>query len=575
MIIRILYFNYMVFLFLGQGLLHAQDSSIEFLKSNNDSIKKYSISNPKKALTFSFHVLEKQNNWEPSQQLINIYYNTSKALQSNNLDSQAIFYLNRSIELFLATPIAKRKNKQTLLPPWIILDIGNIYLKNNKPIEAEANYRIALENFERLKNPILKNQGLSTTYDNLALLSLQNNNFKRADSFYQQSLSLRLKSKKVEDILYSQLGLMSIQLLQDNELEAQKYFSQIQETYLQNKKLNSKGILTSNISRYNGQAQLLYFVYLYKKEFYEQAIPYLDRAGVLLEYFKSDFFQVQLYRAMNLVSLGKLDQAEDYIKGIIKETVYPMEIYQLLETIYEQQKKVPELLSVKDSIIQLQKENENSILPALKELETGLLLYNKQQEISKEERRANTFFLFFVIAIVSLITSFILLRMNYLLQKKKATVAEFENEIAQKSLKTKKMELVNKSNFIIQRNQHLNGLLTLVNKTETDHEENLKLINKVNRVVKNILKSETVYSQFEAQFKQVYPEFFKILVTKHGKLTSTDIQLCCYIKMNQTSKIIAQLTGVSVRTVEGQKYRLKKKFLIDKDLDLVTYIHSI
>lgn len=575
MIFRSLYFTLMGCLFLGQGLLHAQDTSIEFLKSINDSVKKYSISNPKKALTFSLQVLEKQNNWEPSQQLINIYYNTSKALQSTNLDSQAIFYLNRSIELFQATPVSKRKNKHTLLPPWIILDIGNIYLKNNKPIEAEANYLIALENFQRLKNPILKNQGLATTFDNLALLSLQDKNFKRADSFYQQSLILRIKSKKVEDILYSQVGLMSLQLLQDNELEAQKYFSQIQETYLQNKKLDSKGIVTSNIARYNGQAQILYFVYLCKKEFYEQAIPYLDRAAVLLEYFKSDFFQVQLYRAMNLVSLEKLDEAEAYIKGIIKETVYPMEIYKLLETIYEQQKKIPELLSVKDSIIQLQKEDENSILPALKELETGLLLYNKQQEISKEERRANTFFLFLIIAIVTLIASFILLRMNYLLQKKKATVAEFENEIAQRSLKTKKMELVNKSNFIIQRNQHLNGLLTLVNKTETDHEENLKLINKVNRVVKNILKSETVYSQFEAQFQEVYPEFFKILVTKHGKLTSTDIQLCCYIKMNQTSKIIAQLTGVSVRTVEGQKYRLKKKFLLDKDLDLVTYIHSI
>jgi tetratricopeptide (TPR) repeat protein/DNA-binding CsgD family transcriptional regulator len=575
MIIKNLYFTLMGCLFLGQGLLHAQDTSIEFLKSINDSIKKYSISNPKRALTFSLQVLEKQNNWEPSQQLINIYYNTSKALQSTNLDSQAIFYLNRSIELFQATPVSKRKNKHTLLPPWIVLDIGNIYLKNNKPIEAEANYLIALENFQRLKNPIFKNQGLATTFDNLAILSLQDKNFKRADSFYQQSLTLRIKSKKVEDILYSQVGLMSLQLLQDNELEAQKYFSQIQETYLQNKKLNSKGIVTSNIARYHGQAQLLYFVYLYKKEFYEQAIPYLDSAAVLLEYFKSDFFQVQLYRAMNLVSLEKLDEAEAYIKGIIKETVYPMEIYKLLEKIYEQQKKIPELLSVKDSIIELQKEDENSILPALKELETGLLLYNKQQEISKEERRANTFFLFLIIAIVSLIASFILLRMNYLLQKKKATVAEFENEIAQKSLITKKMELLNKSNFIIQRNQHLNGLLTLVNKTETDHEENLKLINKVNRVVKNILKSETVYTQFEAQFQEVYPEFFKILVTKHGKLTSTDIQLCCYIKMNQTSKIIAQLTGVSVRTVEGQKYRLKKKFLLDKDLDLVTYIHSI
>lgn len=575
MIFRILYFTLIGCLFLGQGLLYAQDTSIEFLKSINDSIKKYSISNPKRALTFSLQVLENQNNREPSQQLINIYYNTSKALLSTNLDSQAIFYLNRSIEIFQATPVSKRKNKHTLLPPWIMLDIGNIYLKNNKPIEAEANYRIALENFQRLKKPILKNQGLATTFDNLALLSLQDKNFKRADSFYQQSLTLRIKSKKVEDILYSQLGLMSLQLLQDNELEAQKYYTQIQETYLQNKKLNSKGIATSNIARYNGQAQLLYFTYLNKKKFYEKATPYIDRAAVLLEYFKSDFFQVELYRAMNLVSLGKLDEAEAYIQGIIEETAYPMEIYQLLETIYEEQRKIPELLSVKDSIIQLQKKYGNSILPALKELETGLLLYNKQQEISKEERRANTFFLFLIIAIVTLIASFILLRMNYLLQKKKATVAEFENEIAQKSLKTKKMELVNKSNFIIQRNQHLNGLLTLVNKTETDHEENLKLINKVNRVVKNILKSETVYSQFEAQFQEVYPEFFKILVTKHGKLTSTDIQLCCYIKMNQTSKIIAQLTGVSVRTVEGQKYRLKKKFLLDKDLDLVTYIHSI
>ena len=96
-------------LFLSQGLLHAQDTSIEFLKSINDSVKKYSISNPKKALTFSLQVLEKQNNWEPSQQLINIYYNTSKALQSTNLDSQAIFYLNRSITIKRHSCLEKEK----------------------------------------------------------------------------------------------------------------------------------------------------------------------------------------------------------------------------------------------------------------------------------------------------------------------------------------------------------------------------------------------------------------------------------------------------------------------------------
>ena len=575
MIIRPLYFTFFVFLFLGDGLLHAQDSDIEFLKAVNDSIKKYTVSRPNKALKFSFQVLENPKKWKPSQHFADVYYNTSKALVNNNLDAQAIFYLNRSIEIFQATPIAKRRNKDVLLPPWIMLDIGNVYFRNKNIKQAEINYRIALENFQLLKNPIFKSQGMATTFDNLALLSLQENNYKRADSFYQQSLKLRLKSKKIEDILYSQVGLMSIQLLQGNELEAEKYYSRIQDTYLQNKKLNNIGFATSNVARYFGQSQLLYFAYFSKNNFHEKAVSYIDSAAVLLEYFKSDFFQVQLYKARNLVSLERLEEAEDYIQEIIGETAYPMENYQLLETIYEKQKKVPELLSVKDSIIHLQNEYGNSILPALKELETGLLLYNKQQEINKEERRANTIFLFLVIAIVILITSFILVRLNYLLQKKKAAVAEFEKQIAEKSLKTKKIELINKSNFIIQRNQHLNSLLTLVNKNETDNEENLKLVNKVNRVVKNILKSEIVYSQFEAQFQEVYPEFFKVLVTKHGKLTSTDIQLCCYIKMNQTSKIIAQLTGVSVRTVEGQKYRLKKKLCLQKEMDLVTYIHSI
>ena len=575
MIFRNLYFILFVYFFSGNGLLRAQDTRIEFLKAINDSIKKHAVSSPKKALTFSLQVLENENKWEPSQQLVNVYYNTSKALLNTNLDAQAIFYLNRSIEIFQATPLEKRINKDVLLPPWIMLDIGNVYFKNKKLTQAETNYRIALKNFQRFQNPIQKNQGLATTFDNLALVSLQENNFKRADSFYQQSLKLRLKSKKVEDILYSQLGLMSLQLLQGNELEAEKYYSRIQNTYLQNKKLNSSGIAVSNVARYYGQSQLLYFAYFTKNNFHEKAAPYVNRAEVLLEYFKSDFFQVQLYKAMNLVSLARLEEAEQYIQEIIEETVYPMENYQLLETLYSEQKKIPELLSVKDSIIQLQKEYGNSVLPALKELETGLLLYNKQQEIYKEERRANTFFLFLVIAIVSMIASFILLRLNYLLQKKKAAVAEFEKQIAQKSLKAKKMELINKSNFIIQRNQHLNSLLMLVNKNETDNEENIKLVNKVNRVVKNILKSESVYSQFEAQFQEVYPEFFKVLVTKHGKLTPTDIQLCCYIKMNQTSKIIAQLTGVSLRTIEGQKYRLKKKLFLAKEMDLVTYIHSI
>jgi DNA-binding CsgD family transcriptional regulator len=42
--------------------------------------------------------------------------------------------------------------------------------------------------------------------------------------------------------------------------------------------------------------------------------------------------------------------------------------------------------------------------------------------------------------------------------------------------------------------------------------------------------------------------------------------------MNQSSNEIAQLTGVSIRTVESQRYRLRKKLDLGKDADLNGYL---
>ena len=69
--------------------------------------------------------------------------------------------------------------------------------------------------------------------------------------------------------------------------------------------------------------------------------------------------------------------------------------------------------------------------------------------------------------------------------------------------------------------------------------------------------------------------FFKTLVNRYGKLSQTDLRLCAYIKMNQTSNQIAQITGVSIRTVETQRYRLGKKLNLGKSDDLNSTIISI
>ena len=88
----------------------------------------------------------------PSQSLVNVYYNTSRALQNSNLPAQAIQYLNNAIEIFLSTPVSERKNKSVNLPPWILVDIGNIYFLNNNNSKAKEYYNNALENFKLFEN---------------------------------------------------------------------------------------------------------------------------------------------------------------------------------------------------------------------------------------------------------------------------------------------------------------------------------------------------------------------------------------------------------------------------------------
>ena len=58
-------------------------------------------------------------------------------------------------------------------------------------------------------------------------------------------------------------------------------------------------------------------------------------------------------------------------------------------------------------------------------------------------------------------------------------------------------------------------------------------------------------------------------------LSQTYLRLVAYIKMNENNNEIATLSGVSLRTVETQRYRLSKILKLKDDQDLNSYIKSI
>ena len=557
------------------SILYSQSESQDILVELNDSIKKYTYTDPKKAIEFSLGVFDNQDYTVPSQSLVNVYYNTSTALQNSNLPAQAIQYLNNAIEIFLSIPASERKNKSVNLPPWILVDIGNIYYLNKNNGKAIEYYNTALKNFKLIENEEEKNYGICTTYDNLALIASSNKNYRKSDSLYRLSYSIREKSNKLEDIMYSRIALLSINLLQDNLKEAFEDLSAIETLYTNYKKTKPSGIQTSNHTRYYGYSFELFSAYYKKQNEIENAIKYKLLALDLLNNFKSEIEVAKLSLAQLYLNNFQNDKAFEILSSSDISENYNLKKYELLAEYYQSKKNLKQILRVKDSIIKYKTgitlRTENN----LAKLDTSLMLQQKQIEIQNKDKTNTQIVTILIITIIFIASALISLRLNYLLQKKKLQFAEVEKKATQKSLKTQQMELVNKSSFIMQRNKHLNSLLDIVNNSQYKSEETNNLANRVNRVVSNVLKSEMVYDQFQSQFKEVYPDFFRQITTNHGKLTSVDLQLCCYIKLNQTSKMIARITGVSVRTVEGQKYRLKKKLNVPKDQDLKTYILSM
>ena len=122
---------------------------------------------------------------------------------------------------------------------------------------------------------------------------------------------------------------------------------------------------------------------------------------------------------------------------------------------------------------------------------------------------------------------------------------------------------------------------SLSNKIKTleknnDSERTSEFISKnIKRNIDNIINSEKTFQNFEKQFTKISPDFFKKLINKHGKLTPTDLRLCGYLRMNQSSNEIAQITGASIRTIESQRYRLRKKLSLKPDNDILSYLITI
>ncbi|MCL1665833.1 MULTISPECIES: tetratricopeptide repeat protein [Elizabethkingia] len=80
--------------------------------------------------------------------------------------------------------------------------------------------------------------------------------------------------------------------------------------------------------------------------------------------------------------------------------------------------------------------------------------------------------------------------------------------------------------------------------------------------------------QFLVFFQEVFSDLYKELL-KFDQLTSADLEMCAYLKLNIQTKEIAMYKKVSIGAVDNRKYRIRKKLNLLPESDLYKWINTI
>ncbi len=154
--------------------------------------------------------------------------------------------------------------------------------------------------------------------------------------------------------------------------------------------------------------------------------------------------------------------------------------------------------------------------------------------------------------------------------KQNEEIMRIKNEQLEDNIDKKNKELAISTMAFIKKNQFMNSLLI-----DLEPAASNPTVSRVLRTIKRTLKNDDDWEFFEQAFDNADKDFLKRLKQKHEALTNHDLKLCAYLRLNLSSKEIAPLLSISVKSVDIKRYRLRKKMDLPHNQNLTEYILSL
>ena len=573
----------LVFLFILISFFGNSQTLNEETSALLDSLNKYKFLNSSKALNYGLQALEINDPGAISQDITDINLVIGEVLFYQNNFAKSIEYYIAALNMHNLLPVKDRLHKYVNEPPWILVALGNLYFKIERFEIAEKKYLEAIDNFNLLEEEfsIDKINGLSTSKTNIAAIYSTKGDVQKAESQYKDVLELRKKNNNAAFTIYQYMEMMRFYYKYNMTEKGDDLYDLATSLYIESIDVE-KGDRLKEVKIWYSYVLSVYGSNLLKLKKIKEALISLNESKKITltqNHNTTVFPDVDLEIAKCYYELQSYNKAENVLLKALNSNIVLLEPNNsnsdkkklekliFLSKIYNIQGKKTEIIKVKDSIIKNYQKQDDLDFNII---ENRLVLYEKEKEINKNKLEKTRLTYTTYIGLLSFIIIIIAFFARFKFQRERNSRLELEKNEVSLKLESKNRELVSKANFILQRNEYLKNIISKLNKSEVNEQS----FRRVKKEVSELISSEKSYEEFDKIFTNVYPKFYKILNDKHN-LSQTYLRLAAYIRMNQSNNEIAKICGVSIRTVETQRYRLSKLLKLDKNENLNSYIQRI
>ena len=161
--------------------------------------------------------------------------------------------------------------------------------------------------------------------------------------------------------------------------------------------------------------------------------------------------------------------------------------------------------------------------------------------------------------------------------KAESEIITLRNEKLESDINFKNSELASSAMHLLKKGELLTKIKSELSRIMKELE-NTHAIGEIKKLIRTLNEDEHLddeWENFTNHFDQVHSDFLSELREIRPTITPNELKLCAYLRMNLSTKEMAQLMNISVRGVEISRYRLRKKLGIPTESTLYDYLINI